>query len=88
MGSRLILGARKTSSDSSSLSFVPCALTPQQEEPYLKLGVAPGASPEAVKRAYKRMAKQFHPDVCSEPDAATRFNDIKVGVYKLNPVDP
>ena len=54
-----------------------CALTPQQEEPYLKLGVAPGASPEAVKRAYKRMAKLYHPDVCDEPDAAVLFNDIR-----------
>jgi hypothetical protein len=32
---------------------------------------------EAVKRAYKRMAKQYHPDVSTELDAAARFNDIK-----------
>ena len=30
-----------------------------------------------MKRAYKRLAKQYHPDVCSELDAAARFNDIK-----------
>eukprot|EP00227_Mantoniella_beaufortii_P002150 CAMPEP_0197613594 /NCGR_PEP_ID=MMETSP1326-20131121/59098_1 /TAXON_ID=1155430 /ORGANISM="Genus nov. species nov., Strain RCC2288" /LENGTH=295 /DNA_ID=CAMNT_0043182457 /DNA_START=68 /DNA_END=955 /DNA_ORIENTATION=+ len=53
------------------------ALSPQQEEMYLTLGVAPGASPEAVKRAYKRMAKLYHPDVCPDADAAARFNACK-----------
>ena len=44
----------------------------------MKLGVAPGASPEAVKRAYKRMAKLYHPDVCpGDADAALRFNECK-----------
>lgn len=54
------------------------ALSPEDaERMYLTLGVSPGASPEAVKRAYKRLAKQSHPDVCDAPDADARFAEIK-----------
>ena len=71
-------------SPSSASSRVPRALTPKQEELYLTLGVAPGASAEAVKRAYKRMAKLYHPDVCDEPDAAARFNEIKAAFETIS----
>ena len=53
------------------------ALTPEEEARYFTLGVSPGASAEAVKRAYKRLAKQSHPDVCDAPDADARFAEIK-----------
>ena len=53
------------------------ALTPEEEARYFTLGVSPGASAEAVKRAYKRLAKQYHPDVCDAPDADARFAEIK-----------
>jgi curved DNA-binding protein CbpA len=52
-------------------------LTPEEEARYFTLGVSPGASAEAVKRAYKRLAKQYHPDVCDAPDADARFAEIK-----------
>ena len=53
------------------------ALTPDKEDLYFTLGVSPGASREAVKRAYKRLAKQFHPDVCDAPDAEAKFNAVR-----------
>lgn len=53
------------------------ALTPDEENLYFTLGVSPGASQEAVKRAYKRLAKQFHPDVCDAPDAEAKFNAVR-----------
>ena len=53
------------------------ALTPEEEARYFTLGASPGASAEAVKRAYKRLAKQYHPDVCDAPDADARFAEIK-----------
>ena len=53
------------------------ALTPDKEDLYFTLGVSPGASQEAVKRAYKRLAKQFHPDVCDAPDAEAKFNAVR-----------
>jgi len=39
------------------------ALDDDDDDPWSALGVAPGASAEACKRAYKRMAKLYHPDV-------------------------
>ena len=35
-------------------------------DPYAVLGIAPGASMAEVKRAYRRMAKVFHPDSAGE----------------------
>ncbi|MCI0347343.1 MAG: J domain-containing protein [Chloroflexi bacterium] len=35
-------------------------------DPYAVLGIAPGASMTEVKRAYRRMAKAFHPDSAGE----------------------
>ncbi len=31
-------------------------------DPYSVLGIAPGASPEEIKSAYRRLAAQYHPD--------------------------
>lgn len=59
------------------------ALSPDDEKLYFTLGVSPGASQEAVKRAYKRLAKQFHPDVSDAPDAEVRFNEISTAYQRL-----
>lgn len=44
---------------------------------YNTLGIAPTATADEVKKAYRRMAKQWHPDACHEPDAKTQFIAIQ-----------
>ena len=43
---------------------------------YEVLGVDRDASPEVIKRAYKRLARKYHPDVSKEPDAEERFKEV------------
>ena len=33
------------------------------DDPYKVLGLSPDASDEEVKKAYRRLAKQYHPEI-------------------------
>ncbi len=43
---------------------------------YKELGVASDASPDEIKRAYRKLARDLHPDTNSEPSAAERFKAV------------
>jgi curved DNA-binding protein len=43
---------------------------------YKTLGVARDAAQDEIKRAYRRLARKFHPDVSKEPDAEARFKEV------------
>lgn len=43
---------------------------------YKILGIEATASPEQVKQAYRRKARQFHPDVNADPDASRQFRAV------------
>jgi len=43
---------------------------------YQTLEVARDASEDEIKRAYRRLARKYHPDVSKEPDAEERFKAI------------
>ncbi|MCJ7622213.1 MAG: molecular chaperone DnaJ [Anaerolineaceae bacterium] len=43
---------------------------------YETLGVPRNASPEEMKSAFRRLAREYHPDVNSSPDAEERFKEL------------
>lgn len=47
-----------------------------QRDYYEVLGVPKNASNDDLKSAFRRLARQYHPDVNSEPDAEERFKEI------------
>src|SRR5918999_2143788 len=49
---------------------------PMSSDYYEVLGVPRDASPEQIKKAYRRLAMKLHPDVATEPDAAERFKRV------------
>ena len=43
---------------------------------YQTMGVKRDATPDEIKRAYRKLARRYHPDVSKEPDAETRFKEV------------
>lgn len=51
---------------------------------YRVLGVGPNASQEDIKRAYRRLAREYHPDTNASPDAEERFKEISAAYEVLS----
>src|SRR3954447_25779892 len=49
---------------------------------YAALGVAPGATEGEIRAAFRRLAREHHPDVNPRPDAAERFRSL-VAAYEV-----
>lgn len=49
---------------------------------YEVIGVEPGASSSDIRKAYRKLSLQLHPDKNKEPDAAEKFRQL-VGVYEV-----
>lgn len=44
---------------------------------YDVLGVSKNATDDEIKRAYRTLAKKYHPDVSKEPNAAEKFKEVQ-----------
>ena len=51
---------------------------------YGLLGVSPHASETDIKRAYRKLARQYHPDVNPDEDAQAKFKDITAAYEVLS----
>jgi curved DNA-binding protein len=49
----------------------------QFKDYYDTLGLSRGASAEEVKRAYRKLARKYHPDVSKEKNAEAKFKDVQ-----------
>ena len=63
--------------------------TEQKERPafttyYETLGIKANAKPEEIRSGYRRMVRQWHPDVCKDPDAHEMFISIQKAYETLN----
>lgn len=49
----------------------------EKRDYYEVLGLKKGASKEEIKKAYRGLAKKYHPDRNKEPDAETKFKELQ-----------
>jgi curved DNA-binding protein len=51
---------------------------------YTTLELSPGASEAEIKKAYRRLARQYHPDVNKDPKAEEKFKEINAAYEVLS----
>ena len=59
------------------------------DDPYSVLGLTPDATDEEVKRAYRALAKKYHPDMNpGDPHAAEMMNKINAAYDQIKNPQP
>lgn len=54
------------------------------KSPYDTLGVSKTASSDEIKKAYRRLARKYHPDINKEPGAEEKFKEINAAYEILS----
>ncbi|MRJ02233.1 MAG: DnaJ domain-containing protein [Epsilonproteobacteria bacterium] len=51
---------------------------------YETLGVKPDASADEIKKAYRKLARKYHPDICKDPECEEKFKEINAAYEILS----
>ena len=51
---------------------------------YQTLGVSKNADEKTIKKAYRKLARQYHPDVNKEPGAEEKFKEVNAAYEVLS----
>ena len=51
---------------------------------YETLGISENASADEIKRAYRKLARKYHPDINKDPDAEEKFKEINAAYEVLS----
>jgi curved DNA-binding protein len=51
---------------------------------YETLGVSESASQAEIKKAYRKLARKYHPDICKKPECEEKFKEINAAYEVLN----
>ncbi|KAL3335416.1 hypothetical protein AABB24_031568 [Solanum stoloniferum] len=69
--------ANKKTKRGENIKFgVTCVYSPSVTDPYKTLRIQPDASESEVRKAFRQLALQYHPDVCRGSNCGIQFHQI------------
>ncbi len=51
---------------------------------YNRLGVSKNASPDEIKKAYRKLSKKYHPDINKDPGAEDKYKEVQEAYETLS----